>query len=630
MAVYNLYLDESGQFRENISKSKASIVAGFLTHNWQCTEERATALLQQVKDSDKKFSDININHFHAMEINNPNVSEFIVRLIEFLSKKKSRVVVFKSQKDYVIVNSDVTYLNVFAEGIFNLVHRLLAQTDEEIVLNVMYASRLNVDATEVEKLNSRIEERAYTERIEERLTWRMLRLNSTDRRRVQINLSVGIARTLKSLMLADAICFALRGGIRLLNVEQKARVRTLQYDTISQLIRNLIEVREYDAVNHFIDVLEDKIFPLLKSLGVEYEEFYFDVHFYRLTVATHQGNTLEEQREINTCRKILPTLPATCETLDYYLKYKLREVEHLKNIYDFEKAIDELDSLEQILSNMVSLVQMIEELGEFGKNIRSTTLGKVIGSRTAVKIYLSHSKPNYLSAARKDSDAAIEHFTKESDKARQYQLRSMLETRGENFKESLKWLGKAFGAVENASPEEVLKHVMTFKGFKAFGLLHYANLMSAAMSAGNSLAKKMYNAWINQNAEEVLPKDRAYPSTLILHRIGKCKALKGTKNAKKYYDLAVKTSLENPNNLTHYAAGLIIEADQIVTLNIGNDIRRVLKLYDDYKKFAALELPQSMRTTFAGFALLEQKTKNESVEAIKNYLANFVRRTPLI
>ena len=697
MQTYFLYLDESGKFQENINKGSISIIAGFL-HNRNCTEARAESLLTQIKSKSSNFSGISISPFHAMEETDSNIFNFIVELMEQMAKQKMQFVIFKSQRNYNIVNSDVTYLNVFAEGIVNLIQRLLAQTNDEITLNVTYASRLNV-ALENENpgMYIKIEEKEYKERIEERIAWRMAQLNISELSRIQINLSVGSARLFKSLMLADAVCYAMRGGKKNFSYEQIQRIeklpcysfsllekiswssiqnalienrlaeaiysaygfgkpdlpsdyknifcellikklkeigrsgRKLQYNSISQIICTLLENREYDAANYFIDSLEKNFFPLLEAQGMESTEFYFDVHFYRLTIATHQGNTFEEQTEINICRKLLPSLPSTCETLDYYLKYKLREIEHLKNIYDFENAIKNLDNLEQILSNMVELVQIIEGLNEFGKNIRSTTLGKVIGSRTAAKIYLSYSQPKYIDLARKDSDIAIENFTDKNDKARQYQIRSMLETTAGNFPESLEWLGKAFNAENNNSPAKVLTSIINFQGLNIFGFLHFVNLMASAMITENYLAEQMYDAWINQDAEAALPKEMFYPMPLIYHQVGKCRALQGNKNAVNYYNMALQSLFSNPKNFTLYAEGLLIEADMFLTFSTGKDTKRLNKICEDYKKFVTDNIPESMKIVFKDWDFLEQKIKKRSnEEEIRKYILDITKKIPLI
>lgn len=694
MTTYHLYLDESGQFNEQANHSSASIIAGFLTEK-NCTEARALELLNVTKNSSEDFSTINVNNFHAMKITNRALYEFITLLLENMSKKNYRLVVFKNDKSYTSVNSDVTYLNVFAEGIVNLLEYLLAQTPDEIVLNVHYASRLNVAERNRNGIYRSLNENFYLERIEERIDWRMLRFKHSEQARITKNFFSAKADKFAPLMLADAVCYALRGGLNNFTAAQKSRIKNLptlkfqlteeslwreiknaliedrigeavylwhvrgtstliedygeffkktvakrlqemgnerrkfQYDTLAQLIGNLVSRREFEAVKNLVEALDKNFFPLLEANNLEAQEIFFDTHFQRLTVATHEGNTLDEQREIELCQNILPKLPATCEMLDYFLKYKLRETEYLKNIYDFEGAIAELDRLEKILLNTLELLKMIDELESFAKNIRSTTLGKVIGSRMAAKIYLSTEKPELIRSAREDSDMAIEQFTSEGDKFRQFQMRSMLETRAKNFQESLSWLAKAFNVNENTTPDKVLAAIKKSAGNKNFGLLHFANLMTAAMMAGRTLGREMFAAWINQNPEEILT-DKTYPVPVILWCSGKCRALQGSKTAKKFYDEAAKLLLEKPENFTLFSEGLLVEADRFATLDKENNLKFLKKIQADYQIFSTLPLPPSMRKAFAEWEKINDRAKKFSPEELKDFFRGLIEKIPVI
>lgn len=693
MSTYHLYLDESGNFNELANNSEPSIVAGFITEK-NCTEAQAKALLNMTKNSSENFSTINVNQFHAMKNSSPALGEFLTLLLENMSRKNYKLIVFKNDKSYTSVNSDVTYLNVFAEGIVNLLEKLLAQTTDEISLNVNYATRLNVAERDKHGIYMSLDEKSYLERIEERIDWRMLRLKNSERARITKKFSPAKADKFAPLMLADAVCFALRGGLKNFTSEQKARIKTLptlkfqltekflwrdiqnaliedrigeavyswytrgtstlleeydssfkdsvakklgemddeqrkfQYDTLAQLIGNLVNRREFETVKNLVDALDKNFFPLIADKNLEAQELLFDMHFQRLTVATHEGNTLDEQREIELCRKILPTLPATCEMLDYFLKYKLRETEYLKNIYDFTGAIKELDRLERILSSTVELVKMIDELEDFAKNIRSTTLGKVIGSRAAAKIYLSATEPNLIWSAREDSDMAIEQFISESDKSRQFQMRSMLETRAGNFEESFTWLAKAFNVNENPTPAKVLSAIKNLSGGKNFELLHFANLMAAAMAAKKSLGREMFEAWTTQNAEDLL-KGTNYPVPVILWRVGKCRALQGQKTAKKFYDDAAKFLLETPRNLTLYSEGLLVEADRFATLDEGNNSKLLRKIQADYQKFSEFPLPPTMRKAFSEWEKLDV-AKKLLAEELKDFFKSLVQKIPVI
>ena len=81
MKKYQLFLDESGGFIENKNGKKVdkpSSVAGYLAENQDCTEEWAESIFCDVKNSDSRFSKININPFHGLQTyNNPNMTAFV-------------------------------------------------------------------------------------------------------------------------------------------------------------------------------------------------------------------------------------------------------------------------------------------------------------------------------------------------------------------------------------------------------------------------------------------------------------------------------------------------------------------------------------------------------------------------
>lgn len=311
------------------------------------------------------------------------------------------------------------------------------------------------------------------------------------------------------------------------------------------------------------------------------------------------------------------------------MKYKLRETEYLKNIYDFSGAIKELDRLEKILSSTIELTKMIDELEDFAKNIRSTTLGKVIGSRAAAKIYLSATEPNLVRSAREDSDKAIEQFISESDKSRQFQMRSMLETRAGNFEESLAWLAKALNFKGYSTPAKVLAAIKNLSGDKNFELLHFANLMAAAMAAKKSLGREMFDAWTSQNAEDLL-NGTNYPVPVILWRAGQCRAFQGQKTAKNFYDDAAKLLLETPRNLTVFSEGLLVEADRFATLNESNSSKLLRKIQADYQKFSELPLPPTMRKAFSEWEKIDNAAKKLSADDLKDFFKRLVKKIPVI
>ncbi len=653
MNHFELYLDESGQFKELSKNGRPSIVAGYLV-NKKCSETWAENVFAKTKAMNPSFSEIDIKRFHAKEENNTTISEFNVCLLEKLQNNGAMVVVFKNGRGNSIVNSDVTYLNVFAEGIIKLMYHLLANYKGDISLNITYATRLQMEEKEKSGINQPIQDDEYIERIQERIILRMAQITPKERKRIRYTLQWASARKSTLLMLADAINYSFRGGVSALSPVQKERIGDLkqlsfnvvehsgwetiqayltsnrwaesvymwygeyfdelqeqhtgefnriiidrlqrlgaesskvQLEILSNLTKVLIDMRNYEIANKFMERLDKSLYPLLAEAGLLSPEIEFDLHFFRLTTATHQGDLDEAENQIKICRSKLSQLPATWETLDYYLSYKLREAEHQKNTFDFQGAIDNLDRLERILTDAIDVVKMIDELGEYGERISSTTLGKVLGSRVLARCYLSYEYPEQLVLAREDSDAAIEQFHRQSDKERQYMTRTMVEYLDGNFEESLSWLGKAY-RLDNVTPKKLLEILRKDKNTFVFGILYFTSLMATALKNDNPLGKEMFSAWNVVPPDDIIPDSHEYPTNIILWRIATCKAIMQPGAAPIYYKDAIYATDNNPRNLPNYMARLAMKAEFEGLLNkdtLNKIGKHFTSFQDDYKKLS--------------------------------------------
>ena len=216
-----MFLDESGGFiekRNGKSVKKPSIVAGYLAENNDCTEEWAKSIFRETKDSDSRFAKININPFHGLEtFNNPNLTAFVTAVLQRMCSNKSiRLVEFKNMKGLDIVSSNVTYLNVLTEGIIQLIIELLAGTRDKVNLDIIYAERSGIKISE------------YTERLKERLILQLAAFPQQTKTRFTYTIKCGSAKKDNVLMLADAVCSALRGFSSYFHAEEKAIIKTLK------------------------------------------------------------------------------------------------------------------------------------------------------------------------------------------------------------------------------------------------------------------------------------------------------------------------------------------------------------------------------------------------------------------
>jgi len=160
-------------------------------------------------------------------------------------------------------------------------------------------------------------------------------------------------------------------------------------------------------------------------------------------------------------------------------------------------------------------------------------------------------------------------------------------------------------------------------------LLHFANLMAAAMAAKKSLGCEMFDAWTSQNAEDLL-NGTNYPVPVILWRAGQCRAFQGQKTAKNFYDDAAKLLLETPRNLTVFSEGLLVEADRFATLNESNSSKLLRKIQADYQKFSELPLPPTMRKAFSEWEKIDNAAKKLSADDLKDFFQRLVNKIPVI
>ena len=142
MKDYYLYLDESGSFEPQGTPNlgRASIVAGYLTEK-AMSESEAFSLFREVQESDAKYAAISIQPFHGLEERHPALGAFVGDMLRAMVERGMKIVVFGEGRYHHIVNSDRTYLNILADGVVKLAMELLAKTDDEIRLHVLYAWR---------------------------------------------------------------------------------------------------------------------------------------------------------------------------------------------------------------------------------------------------------------------------------------------------------------------------------------------------------------------------------------------------------------------------------------------------------------------------------------------------------
>ena len=229
-------------------------------------------IFRETKNSDSRFAKISIDPFHGLaSFNNPNLTAFVTALLQrACSNKGIRLVEFKNMKGLDIVNSNTTYLNVLTEGIIQLVIELLVVTKGKVHLDIIYAERSGIKISE------------YTERLKERLILQFAAFPQHAKNRFTYTIKCGSAKKDNVLMLADAVCSALRGFSNLFSKEEreiirilKNRPRGLRYSVLEnkawqKIEAFLVDNRLADFVYHWYIRVDDD--PALKEHEEKFKE----------------------------------------------------------------------------------------------------------------------------------------------------------------------------------------------------------------------------------------------------------------------------------------------------------------------------------------------------------------------
>lgn len=651
MKEYYLYLDESGNFKGQ--SAEPSIVAGFVSGQ-ELSEEYASGLMRAVRESDPRYASIRLEPFHAMEERSPHKGEFIAAVLERLSAEAS-LVTFRNERGFAVVNSDITYLNVFAAGIVRLLVHLAKETADEILLKVFYARRLNVRDKEKDGSVNIIGQDNYQERIAERLVLRLAQLPGEIKRRLHFELREGSARQSKLLMLADVVCFALRGGKNSLSGEEKERIRRLPCLSLNVMendawakIRNLLvneQIAEaiyswYGIFSHelgtryggeFNDLLAEKLRQL------SYEEWQLQIMMLLQNIARLIGERQFGAAEGIISRLVQKLFPLLRKQEISFIKLELgshflrltvavnqgdtvaadRAIAAFKRCFRENELTTEMVGafisfkLREIshLKNIFAFQEALAELGILEKFVRQIldamsmidgVKGGTLKSETLCKIYTSRAftwcclydgNERARNEVISNVNSALSQLPEAAGGERQYMLRSRIEYLSGNVAEAFFWLEKALGKPGQNTMDIIAGDFSRW----IFALMHYSIIMARSAAIDRELADRLYVDWQRAEVTQWLEKQAVeYPLNLIWWQLGSCKAQRG-EACEDEFQRSMEYSFRNIRNYTVYAMGLAAAAEYLGRLPAELFAERKGGLQEAWEHFQEQPLPQSMK-----------------------------------
>lgn len=422
----------------------------------------------------------------------------------------------------------------------------------------------------------------------------------------------------------------------------------IQLELLSLKIKSLIDVqRNLLLCERFLLDLQENIIERIKVKGFIINKLKLDISLYLLTIYTHLGNNIKSKKQIEISSKEIKSISGSFEFLDYYYILKIREAIYYNTCFQNEKIIkvltDAIEKYEKIL-------QAIGSIEEF-ETVKSDMLAKAVGTR--LQAYISLITPNideklkqeYYEKAVKDSDYAINQFSAESDKRRQYQYRCMLEISVGNVDKSIRYLMNVLG-INEVDFDKFLEVLDTISDFsKNFIIVNYLDVMQYAINNNNSLIGiKMYESFKNnnniyneyvgyffENQNEVLFENNVkvigiHPFEMIYWNLAKYFKRNNKDLANVFYDKAIEICVEI-NEPAIYIVELAIEADKLtVSKNINKD---KIKFIDKYKVIMEndefLEIHEFLNKFLDEFQYIELSDEASEIKEAAKIIADGIK-----
>ena len=192
MKKFELWLDESGDFNNDLRKvnvgANPSLIGGLLIESNTFPDSFVNSVLPEA------------GTYHSVD-ENDQLDRFKLINEKLYKNINNRIVVFSNQECIMILDNNLTYLNIISEGIIQLIKHLKAQHGN-IFLKVLIANRVDT-TTGLRPENSVVALDEYLKRLKEKILVSGLSAAISDK---EWDLQTASARKDKRLMLADIIC----------------------------------------------------------------------------------------------------------------------------------------------------------------------------------------------------------------------------------------------------------------------------------------------------------------------------------------------------------------------------------------------------------------------------------------
>lgn len=343
---YYLYLDESGDFDKDLLENwkNECLVGGLLVEgNTGLTENDAKSILIRAwKKVFPEGSRISENEMLKKIRHSTELDEKKAKLVtEVLSgaEKYGEFIIFENFKKTKIINSTVTYVNIMADGIIQLLGRLaLENTNETIRLHVIAGFRKDTTGTvSNDSITGYIDKEECVNRIQERMALLRVKNNQILARKSTVSFEYCDDKRTMSLILADYIC-------------------NFYYTNIARIYRE-----EYkDGITYKEFLMEkyhgNNIFSLNGNNERERLMSYLNVQEYGTALYEAGVGLIKQKENINSLIQAFSQLPELIQ-INHLQSFD----NYINNIVAVERRLDD-----ETIRNIERSLDIIKKIGETG------------------------------------------------------------------------------------------------------------------------------------------------------------------------------------------------------------------------------------------------------------------------
>lgn len=265
--------------------------------------------------------------------------------------------------------------------------------------------------------------------------------------------------------------------------------RDVQLQQIDAWLRQLLELR--NNLKLVVDAtrwIENFLLSSLHENEVIKQEtgwFVFALHLHALTAFNHQGDLIKAREHFQKLDGLFPSLAGQWEYAPLMMEGLIHQAVHQTDCFEFKVASTKMKAVADYYGSLSELFH--DALPEyFPERVRSRLRGMALGTCLQNESFAGLADAKLFDNARELSNQAIDEFSSQDDKKRQYQYRCQLETFAGNFSEAKRYLAMSldidsedYGSLTNA-----ISQLPQFP--QGFALLHCSRIAAEAARQGNT------------------------------------------------------------------------------------------------------------------------------------------------